>query len=576
MINENLVSFLRNNSSKTNLFFFLIIVLSILIFILDGLSIFTLLPLILDATSNNLYSSTYSSKYIPGNILIIFEKLNFKILLFIFIFILFLRNLLNILKNFIIFALCRSVELITSKKIYYLLLKNSYLDFYKKNSSEIIKDFRDSIGAYVLYIENVTRIISDLLIFIFFTILLLNISFYETLIIFSYFIFAILIFRKLLSGLSKRLGETTNLSANHINSAIINSYKNFAQIILRKLKEKYLTFILKHVDQYSFSRLLSSFIISNTKQVVEIFVIIFILIILFLVEKIYSLSAVLALASIFIISAYRLLPLASNLVSSYTRLKNLEFGYKIINTKILLYSKKNKNYFNKHNSKEIFFERNLKLKNIYFKYPKRNSFVIKNLNFEIRKNDMIGIIGQSGQGKSTLIKIILGLIEPNKGKILIDDQKISKNIISNYQSLFSYLPQENYLVPGTIKENIAFGEDLINENKVLKVLKKTNSYNFVKKLKKKINYEISENGKNFSAGQLQRLALAKLLYFDTDIIVLDEPTSSLDEKAEKKFNNLIGILKKTKTIIIISHKGSSLIKCDRVFEFKNKKLIKKR
>ena len=75
---------------------------------------------------------------------------------------------------------------------------------------------------------------------------------------------------------------------------------------------------------------------------------------------------------------------------------------------------------------------------------------------------------------------------------------------------------------------------------------------------------------------MQRLALAKLLYFDTDIIVLDEPTSSLDEKAEKKFNNLIGILKKTKTIIIISHKGSSLIKCDRVFEFKNKKLIKKR
>jgi ABC-type bacteriocin/lantibiotic exporter with double-glycine peptidase domain len=472
--------------------------------------------------------------------------------------------------------LCRSVELITSKKIYYLLLKNSYLDFYKKNSSEIIKDFRDSIGAYVLYIENVTRIISDLLIFIFFTILLLNISFYETLIIFSYFIFAILIFRKLLSGSSKRLGKTTNLSANHINLAIINSYKNFAQIILRKLKEKYLNFILKHVDQYSFSRLLSSFIISNTKQVIEIFVIIFILIILFLVEKIYSPSTVLTLASIYIVSAYRLLPLASNLVSSYTRLKNLEFGYKIINTKILLYSKKNKNYSNKNNTKKIIFERNLKLKNIYFKYPQRNSFVIKNLNFEIKKNDMIGIIGQSGQGKSTLIKIILGLIEHDKGTILIDDKEISKNNISNYQSLFSYLPQENHLVPGTIKENIAFGEDLINENKVLQVLKKTNSYNFVNKLNKKINYVISENGKNFSAGQLQRLALARMLYFDTDIIILDEPTSSLDEKAEKKFNNLISILKKTKTIIIISHKRNSLIKCDRVFEFKNKKLIKKR
>ena len=189
---------------------------------------------------------------------------------------------------------------------------------------------------------------------------------------------------------------------------------------------------------------------------------------------------------------------------------------------------------------------------------------------------MIGIYGQSGYGKSTFVKILLALIKPLSGERFIDGKKIIFNRIDDYRSLFGYLPQESLFIPATVKENIAFGDETINQKKMLSSLKKSNSYEFVKKLKNKTNFKMSEDGKNFSAGQLQRLALARVLYFETQIIVLDEPTSSLDSKAENNFIKLVNSLKKHKTIIIISHKMNSLKNCNRIFELKKGRLIKRK
>ena len=189
---------------------------------------------------------------------------------------------------------------------------------------------------------------------------------------------------------------------------------------------------------------------------------------------------------------------------------------------------------------------------------------------------MIGIIGPSGEGKTTLIKILLGLIETYYGNIYIDNKKILKKNIIDYRLLFSYLPQENLFVPGTIKENIAFGEDTINKKNINRALKITNCENFVKKLAGGINYKIIDEAKNFSSGQLQRLALARAIYFNTDIIILDEPTSALDYYAEKQFNKLLTSLKRVKTLVIISHKSKTLTSCDKIYELRGKKLIIKK
>ena len=136
------------------------------------------------------------------------------------------------------------------------------------------------------------------------------------------------------------------------------------------------------------------------------------------------------------------------------------------------------------------------------------------------------------------------------------------------------MPQENFFINGTIKENITFGDENVNKNKLMKALDDANCLSFVKKLKNNINHIMSENGKNFSLGQLQRLALARALYFDNEILILDEPTSSLDPKAEKKFLLLIKKLKKEKTIIIISHRNQPLKRCDVIYKLKRNKLFR--
>ena len=573
------LSFLKNKNYKVKISFLFIIFLAILIVFADAFSIIALLPLVSLITDPNidLSQNKIFLDYTPFFIIDFLQAKNTLTFFLILLSTLLIRNLIHLLNNYIIFKFVKFMEVDTSKKIFYLWLNRNYLEFFRKTSSELIKDFRDSIGGYVMFIENVTRFISDFIILILFSIFLLYISFNETMIISFYFILIFFIFKKILSEFSFRHGKITNLSSNKINLTIINTYKNFTQIILRKLKKKFLNLILIDVNQFSYSRLIINFLKSNTKQFFEISIIVFLLIIFtfFNLLNIYSMEDIIALLVIFIVATYRILPQINNLVTSIIKLKNFQYPFSIINDQIEYYNKKYKNVsFDKSEKNTIDFYENLELKNIEFSYFKDQPHILKNLNLSIKKNKTYGIIGKSGSGKTTIIKILLGLIEPNKGELLIDGKKISKDILNNYQNLFGYLSQENLFIPGSIKENIAFGVSKIDEIRVRESLKITNCLEFIEKFKDNINHQITEDGKNFSIGQLQRLALARAIYFDNKILILDEPTSALDTESENQFLKLIDNLKGKKTILIISHKKNTLKNCDIVFKIEDKNLIK--
>ena len=575
----NYISFLKNKNIKVKLSFVLIILLSIIIVVIDALSILSLLPftsLILDIDTINTQNQTYL-KYLPLFLRDLVTEINSWVLFIILLSILFLRNVIHIINNFVIFKFIKFLEVDTSKKIFFLWLNKSYLNFYKKTSSELIKDFRDSIGGYIMFIENVTRFISDLFILVLFAVFLLFISFNETLIVFTYYIIIFFIFKKILSNFSFRYGEITNLSSNEINLTIINTYKNFTQIILRKLKRNFLALISKFVNKFSYSRLIVSFIKSNTKQLFEISIIFFIFLLfgLFNSFAIYSTEEIISLFIIFIVAAYRILPQINNLVASLIKIKNFQFPFKIIDEQIKFFNSEYKKiYFLNNREDKLSFDESLKLKSIFFNYERNDINIFEDLDLTIKKKETLGIVGRSGSGKTTIVKILLGLIKPNKGNLLVDDKIIKYKNINIYQNFFSYLSQENLFIPGTIKENVAFGEHNIDEKKLNYALEVTNCLEFIEKLENGINHRIIEDGKNFSIGQLQRLALARAIYFDNQILILDEPTSALDEESEKNFLELINNLKAKKTIIIISHKKETLKNCDNIYEISNKKLIK--
>lgn len=220
---------------------------------------------------------------------------------------------------------------------------------------------------------------------------------------------------------------------------------------------------------------------------------------------------------------------------------------------------------------KISFNKNILFKNIFFSYGEKK--ILENFNLEIEKNECIGLIGESGVGKSTLINLLLGLLSPDKGKILIDgvDTDFKKYY---WGDTIGYVPQFIYLINDSIKRNIAFGieNELINENSIKSSIKNSQLEKFIEDTNGGIEYIIDENGKNLSGGQIQRIGIARALYNNPKILILDESTSSLDKDTEESFLNIIKNLKNTLTIIIISHKQNPLSICDKIYKISNKRV----
>ena len=212
------------------------------------------------------------------------------------------------------------------------------------------------------------------------------------------------------------------------------------------------------------------------------------------------------------------------------------------------------------------FNNNIELKNIEFCYD-TNKPVLKNINLEIIKGEFIGIAGLSGAGKTTFVDIIAGLLTPNKGEILIDGK------IQTLPLKIGYIPQEISIINATIRENVAFGSDEIDDAKIIDALKKAQLYDFIMQ-----NYSdgIYANpfvdSVGFSQGQKQRLAIARALYSNPDILILDEATSSLDLKTEDELCSVLLSLRGEKTILAIAHRLSTIKSADRIVFMKNSEI----
>ena len=261
-------------------------------------------------------------------------------------------------------------------------------------------------------------------------------------------------------------------------------------------------------------------------------------------------------------AAFRLLPSATRILSA---LNNIQFGLPVI--ELLNEDLKTEKQLT---GETLRFENNIVLKNISFRYSEDSPLILNEVSVEIKKNETVGVIGISGQGKSTLVNILAGLLPPTSGGVHIDSKPIKGHEMSWYSHI-GYVPQQVYLLDDTIKRNVAFGipDKDIDESRVWAVLKKSGIDADVKRMPDGIETEVGERGARVSGGQKQRLGIARALYREPALLILDESTSSLDVKTEAGILKTLSGLRGQITMVIVSHRQSAIQECDSVLSVLN-------
>lgn len=213
------------------------------------------------------------------------------------------------------------------------------------------------------------------------------------------------------------------------------------------------------------------------------------------------------------------------------------------------------------------FEHIIEVKGVFWKYENSDEIVLKNLSMQINKGESVALIGHSGAGKSTLADVILGLLQPERGSVLVDGVDIF-SIPKSWAKMIGYVPQSVYLTDDTIKKNIAFGipDEEVDEKKIWQALDQAQLGDFVRQLPLGIETCVGERGIKFSGGQRQRVAIARALYYNPEVLVLDEATSALDKGTETAVMEAVDALHGHKTLIIIAHRITTIRNCDKIYE----------
>lgn len=288
------------------------------------------------------------------------------------------------------------------------------------------------------------------------------------------------------------------------------------------------------------------------------------LLILYLMLKKGNFNEALPVIALYIFAGYRLIPSLQQIYNSLTQIT-------FINPTLsaLVNDLKNLNEIKPNiNEDTILFNKQISLNNIQFSYPNSQRLILKNINLTINAKSVVGLVGPTGSGKSTIVDIILGLLETKKGNIKVDGKIITKKNIQSWKYSLGYVPQNIYLIDDTIASNIAFG---INKEKIdLKVVEKVskiaNLHDFVEnELEQKYQTIIGERGVRLSGGQKQRIGIARALYHNPKVLILDEATSALDNQTEQAVMDAVNNLAKNITIILIAHRLSTVKNCDKIY-----------
>ena len=300
------------------------------------------------------------------------------------------------------------------------------------------------------------------------------------------------------------------------------------------------------------------------------------LIVIFSLIQGREIRSILPMVSLFAISSLRLMPSAKRIISTLTTIRYSKDSVDVVHYDLISLetTSTQASLIKSNQTSSHLFQNSIELKDIHYQYPNASKLSLLGISLSITKGQAIALVGESGSGKTTLVDVILGLLPPSQGEILVDDENILSNL-TNWQSQIGYIPQSIYLCDDTIRSNIAFGVplDQINEEQVWKSLKAAQLGELIRNLPDQLDTLVGERGIRLSGGQRQRIGIARALYHDPEVLIMDEATAALDNNTEREFMEALESMSKDKTMIMIAHRLSTVKNCEHLYLMQQGKII---
>ncbi|HQW57461.1 MAG TPA: ABC transporter ATP-binding protein [Gammaproteobacteria bacterium] len=358
-----------------------------------------------------------------------------------------------------------------------------------------------------------------------------------------------------------RFGQKLQEAGLYSSQNLIQFFHGFKEIVLLGKRDAFINAYQYHSLKKSRVQAMQTAINSLPRMVIEVlFVGLFVTTISLLCLKHESPLQMIGILSGYLYAGFRLMPGLNRIINQLNLLKSsipsIERVYMEYNT-----IEDKENYVQ---VPELVFEEALSLKEVNFCYLNTKKDALTNISLKINAGECIGIVGETGSGKSTLVDVILGLLRPYKGTVLVDE-KFAVNSYQWHQKI-GYVPQSVYLMDDTIEANIAFGEQTINEIKLNSAIDAAQLRKFIDQLSHGVKTIVGERGIRLSGGERQRIAIARALYRNPDVLIFDEATSALDNQTEARLMKTINNIRKNRTVIMIAHRLTTLKNCDRIVE----------
>ena len=364
--------------------------------------------------------------------------------------------------------------------------------------------------------------------------------------------------------------ETIAKESSHLIKSLQEGFGGIRDILIDGTQEAYCSYYDGANQKYKNAQCSNQFISLSPRHVIEgIGIILVAIFSYYLASQSQGFLNAIPLLGVLALAAQRLLPILQQIYGAWS---NINGSQATLRQVIIFLNLEHYQQISSDTS-PLSFKKEIALQNLSFSYDGQR-LVLDNINLKLFKGERVGIIGETGSGKSTLIDILMGLIEPTDGAILIDGSRITRKNSQSWRKNIAHVPQSIYIADGAIEENIAFGVvgEKINDDRVYQAAKNAQILDTIHQQPNQFKERLGERGVRLSGGQRQRIGIARALYKNAQIIFLDEATSALDSKTESDVMESINALNKAITMIIVAHRISTLKHCTKIIELKNGKI----